>query len=285
MPAPEALLDTCWPTLSILRVAEVWEPEKQLIPVGRYSEAHGLLAGRRAVVTAGAGSGIGYATARRFVEEGAALVLSDRHERRLHASAEELEKLGATVHAIACDVTVGAEVEQLFAGAVDVLGGLDVVVNNAGLGHTSELVETSDEDWMRVLDVTLNGTFRCLRAALPRVSPGGSIINVGSVTAHRAERGQAAYAAAKAGVHALTRCAAVEAAERNIRVNAVAPTLATHAFLTRVADPVYLEEMAARQPQGRAAEPAEIAGTIAFLASDLSGYLTGECISASAQKS
>ena len=143
----------------------------------------------------------------------------------------------------------------------------------------------SDADWMRVMDVTLTSTFRCLRAALPRMRPGGSIVNIGSVTAHRAERGQSAYGAAKAGVHALTRCAALEAAERGVRVNAVAPTLAVHAFLTRVADPEHLDAMARLQPQGRPAEPGEIASTIVFLASDLSSYLTGECLSVSSQRS
>jgi 3-oxoacyl-[acyl-carrier protein] reductase len=255
-----------------------------VIQVGKYPEASGLLAGRRAVVTAAAGSGIGFATARRFVEEGAAVTISDRHERRLREAAERLEALGGPVHAIACDVREGSQVEGLFETASEALGGLDAVVNNAGLGHSSELVETRDEDWLGVLDVTLNGTFRCVRAALPRMSRGGSIVNVGSVTGHRAERGQSAYAAAKAGVHALTRCAAVEAAERGVRVNAVAPTLAVHDFLTRVADADYLDSMAALQPQGRAAEPWEVANAIVFLASDLSGYLTGECISASGQK-
>jgi 3-oxoacyl-[acyl-carrier protein] reductase len=255
-----------------------------LISLAKYPEASGLLAGRRAVITAAAGSGIGFATARRFCQEGAELVLSDRHERRLSECAAELREQGGVVHAVPCDVTEGSQVEALFASAERVLGGLDVVVNNAGLGHSADLVETRDEDWLRVLDVTLSGTFRCLRAALPRMSRGGAIVNVGSVTAHRAERGQSAYAAAKAGVHALTRCAAIEAAERGVRINSVAPTLAVHPFLTRAADPAHLEAMTGLQPQGRAAEPWEIANTIVFLASDLSGYLTGECLSASSQK-
>ena len=105
-----------------------------------------------------------------------------------------------------------------------------------------------------------------------------------SVVGEMGNAGQSAYAAAKAGVHALTRCAAVEAAERGIRVNAVAPTLAVHAFLEKVADPAHLDAMAALQPQGRPAEPREIADAIVFLASDLSGYLTGEVLSASSQK-
>lgn len=258
-----------------------------MIELQTYPSPLGLLAGRRAVVTAAAGTGIGFAAARRLVEEGASIVISDRHERRLGEAADELRSLaegGTAVHAVPCDVTDGAQVEGLYAAATGRLGGIDVVVNNAGLGHTSELVEMSDADWLRVLDVTLNGTFRCLRAALPRMGKGGSIINVGSVTAHRAERGQSAYAAAKAGVHALTRCAAVEAAAFGVRVNSVAPTLAIHAFIEKVADAAHLDAMRALQPQGRAAEPWEIANAIVFLASDLSGYLTGECISASSQK-
>jgi 3-oxoacyl-[acyl-carrier protein] reductase len=244
-----------------------------------------LLTGRRALVTAAAGTGIGYATAERLAIEGAEIVISDRHERRLAEAAEKLRAGGARVHAIACDVTVGSEVEHLFDAAADALGGLDVVVNNAGLGHSGSVVTMSDEDWFRVMDVTLGGTFRSLRAALPRMSRGGSVVNVGSVTAHRAERGQAAYAAAKAGVHALTRCAAIEAAPRGIRINAVSPTLAAHPFLTRVADASHLEAMVRLQPQGRPSEPSEVASTIAFLASDLSSYLTGECLSVSSQRS
>ena len=247
--------------------------------------AHDLLAGRRAVVTAAAGTGIGFATAERFLREGASVVISDRHERRLEEAATKLSKIGPPVEAIPCDVTVGDEVDALFREADARLGGLDVVVNNVGLGHSADVVEMSDADWDRVLDVTLTGTFRCLRAALPHLRAGGAIVNVGSVTAHRAERGQAAYGAAKAGVHALTRCAAMEAAPLGIRVNAVAPTLAAHPFLERAVDPEHLAAMARLQPQGRPAEPGEIAGTIVFLASDLASYLTGECLSVSGQRS
>jgi len=255
-----------------------------LIELRKYPTGCSLLQGRRAVITAAAGTGIGFATAQRFVEEGAAVVISDRHERRLGEAALQLAESGATVHAIPCDVTDGFQVENLFRTAAETLGGLDAVVNNAGLGHSGTLVEMSDEDWLRVMDVTLTGTFRCLRAALPRMQQGGSIVNVGSVTGHRAERGQSAYAAAKAGVHALTRCAAIEAAAMGVRVNAVAPTLAVHAFLSKVADASHLEDMARLQPQGRPAEPWEIASTIVFLASDLSSYLTGECLSVSSQR-
>jgi 3-oxoacyl-[acyl-carrier protein] reductase len=257
-----------------------------LIPLPPPRTASGLLRGKRVIVTAAAGSGIGGATVRRCLEEGARVLLSDRHARRLDEACAGLasEHPGA-VFGCACDVTREEEVEGLFARAEAELGGFDVLVNNAGLGHAARLVETSDPDWERVLDVTLTGTFRCLRAALRRLraQASGAIVNVGSVTARRAEKGQSAYAAAKAGVLALTRCAALEAAEFGVRVNVVVPTLALHRHLARVVSPEYLEEMIALQPQGRAAEPAEVADAIVFLASDLASYLTGEALSIGGQ--
>ena len=243
-----------------------------------------LLKGRRAVITAAAGTGIGFAIAQRFVEEGAKLMISDRHERRLGEAVDRLCAEGGDVEGVACDVTSSEEVEALYREGEARLGGIDVAVHNAGLGFTSDLVDMRDEDWLRVIDVSLTGCFRCVRAALPRLSAGGAIVNVGSVTGHRAEKGQSAYAAAKAGVHALTRCAAMEAAERSVRVNAVMPTLAMHAFLEKAAPVEHLQAMAALQPQGRAAEPREIAAVVVFLASDGASYLTGECLSASGQR-
>jgi len=255
-------------------------------PPSPHSTGGALLRGKRVIVTAAAGSGIGSATARRCLEEGARVLVSDRHARRLdEARAELASDYPEAIFAAVCDVTRDGDVSELFAAADSELGGFDVLVNNAGLGHTASVVEMSEADWSRVLDVTLTGTFRCLRAALRRLreQAAGAIVNVSSVTAHRAERGQSAYAAAKAGVLALTRCAAVEAAEFGVRVNAVVPTIALHPHLTRVADSSYLEEMIALQPQGRAAEPFEIANAIVFLASDQASYLTGEALSISGQ--
>ncbi|MEM9174377.1 MAG: SDR family oxidoreductase [Myxococcota bacterium] len=243
-----------------------------------------LLKGRRAVVTAAAGTGIGFAIARRFLDEGAAVLLSDRHARRLTEAVARLRAGGGEAYGVPCDVTRTDEVEALYAAAEARLGGLDLAIHNAGLGFSGDLVSMAEDDWLRVLDVSLTGCFRCVRAALPRLEAGGAIVNVGSVTGHRAERGQSAYAAAKAGVHALTRCAALEAAERGVRVNAVMPTLAMHPFLEKAAPAAHLEAMAALQPQGRAARPAEIADVVVFLASDGASYLTGECLSASGQR-
>ena len=248
-----------------------------------YPEAHGLLSGQRVLVTAAAGTGIGFATAKRCAEEGAVVAISDRHERRLAESAERLaEVMGAEPVAVPCDVTIEDDVQRMF----DAVGDLDVLVNNAGLGGTAELAEMTDEQWSKVLDVTLNGTMRCTREALKRMrarGAGGAIVNNASVIGWRAQVGQAHYAAAKAGVMALTRTAAVEAASFGVRVNAVAPSLAMHENLAKVTSDELLVELTSREAFGRAAEPWEIANIIVFLASDYASYLTGEVISASSQ--
>jgi 3-oxoacyl-[acyl-carrier protein] reductase len=261
-----------------------------------YVAGHGLLAGKTVLVTAAAGTGIGFATARRCLEEGAAgVILSDEHERRLAESVETLsEDASARAHGgespaqvmgVPCDVTVEAEVNALFARAVDEFGDPDVLVNNAGLGGTANLVDMTDEQWMVVLDVTLNGTFRCTRAGLRHMVQRGKgvIVNNASVLGWRAQAGQAHYAAAKAAVMALTRCAAIEAAPLGVRVNAVAPSLAMHPFLAKVTTDEMLAVLTEREAFGRAAEPWEVANVIVFLASDYSSYMTGEVVAVSSQ--
>lgn len=245
-----------------------------------YVTGHGLLAGKRVLVTAAAGSGIGSSTARRCLEEGARVVISDKHERRLAETAAELGVVG-----IPCDVTNEDSVRNLFAAAGAELGGIDVLVNNAGLGGTAELHEMTDDQWSVVLDVTLNGTMRCTRAALNVMYAQGSgvIVNNASVLGWRAQAGQAHYAAAKAGVMALTRCAAIEAGPRGVRINAVSPSIAMHANLAKVTSDELLAELTRREAFGRYAEPWEIANVIVFLASDYSSYMTGETISVSSQ--
>ncbi len=238
------------------------------------------------LVTAAAGTGIGFATARRCAEEGARVMLSDLHERRLHEAALALEKqTGARPPVQLCDVTRQEQVDALMRGALDAFGQLDVLVNNAGLGGYAKVAEMTDEQWARVLDVTLTGTFRMTRAALPHMMERGqgAIVNNASVLGWRAQDGQAHYAAAKAGVMAFTRCVAVEAAQAGVRVNAVAPSLAAHEHLAKVTPPGLLRELTAREAFGRAAEPWEVANVIVFLASDQASYLTGEVLSVSSQ--
>ena len=251
-----------------------------------YPAGRNLLEGKTVLVTASAGTGIGFATARRCAEEGATVMLSDMHEKRLAKYREELEKLsGEAVPSIVCNVTDEAQVKAMFEHAIREMGHLDVLVNNAGLGGTTNIVDMTDEQWSGVVDVTLNGTFRCVRAALRHMIPRGtgSIINLGSVVNWRAQAGQAHYSAAKAGVLALTRAASIEAARAGVRINAVVPSLAMHANLAKVTSDEFLAELEEREALGRAAEPWEISNVIVFLASDLASFMTGEAISVSNQ--
>ena len=252
-----------------------------------YVGGHALLTDKVVVVTAAAGAGIGQAAARRCLEEGAQVVLSDTHERRLGETLDALKaEHGDAVAATACNVTDEAQVQRLLDTAVSTFGRLDVMINNAGLGGTKSILEMADDEWMRVLDVTLNGTFRCTRAALQRMvaqGGGGAVVNNASVIGWRAQEGQAHYAAAKAGVMALTRCAALDAAAHGIRVNAVAPSLAMHPHLVKVTSDELLAELTQREAFGRYAEPWEVANVMVFLASPYSSYLTGEVVSVSSQ--
>jgi 3-oxoacyl-[acyl-carrier protein] reductase len=253
-----------------------------------YVPPHGLLAGRSVLVTAAAGGGIGLATARRVLEEGArALVISDIHPRRLEESVSALRRdfSDRKIEAQLANVTVEAEVQALVDFAESATGGIDVLVNNAGLGGSKRVIEMTDEEWHKVLDVTLTGTFRMTRAMLRKMQPRGrgAIVNNASVLGWRAQKEQAHYAAAKAGVMALTRCSALEAAEFGVRINAVSPSIAFHDHLKKTAPAELLQQLASREAFGRAAEVWEIANVIVFLASDYASYMVGEVVSASSQ--
>lgn len=258
------------------------------IPPPPYVPPHGLLKGKAVLITAAAGGGIGFAAARRCLEEGArALMLSDLHPRRTEEAAKTLaaDFPDAQVHHRLCNVAVEAEVQGLVDAAEDALGGVDVLINNAGLGGSRRVVDMSDEEWHKVLDVTLTGTFRMTRAMLKQMQPRGrgAIVNNASVLGWRAQKEQAHYAAAKAGVMALTRCAALEAAEFGVRINAVSPSIVFHDHLRKSAPQALLEQLAAREAFGRGAEAWEIANVMVFLASDYASYLVGEVLSASSQ--
>ncbi|BCP08022.1 oxidoreductase [Mycobacterium paraintracellulare] len=250
-------------------------------------DGHGLLRGKAVIVTAAAGAGIGSATVRRALLEGADVVISDHHERRLSEAADELSALGlGRVEQVLCDVTSTAQVDALIVSATARLGRVDVLVNNAGLAGQNPVVDMTDDEWDRVLDVTLTSTFRATRAALRYfrdADHGGVIVNNASVLGWQARQSQSHYAAAKAGVMALTRCAAIEAVDYGVRINAVSPSITRHKFLEKITSSELLDRESAAQAFGRAAEPWEVAATIAFLASDYSSYLTGEVISVSSQ--
>ena len=240
-----------------------------------YPEPRGLLKGKTVVVTAAAGTGIGFSAAKRAAEEGAALLISDFHERRLGEAADRIaEAVGTRPATFVCDVTSQDQVDTLRAAAVAELGHVDVLINNAGLGGEVSVVEMSDEQWSRVLDVTLTSVMRMSRAFLPAMYARGTgaVVNNASVLA------------AKAGVMAFTRCSALEAAEHGVRINAVAPSIAMHAFLAKVTSEEALERLAAQEAFGRPAEVWEVANVMIFLASDLSSYMTGEILSVSSQR-
>ena len=254
----------------------------------QYVPGHGLLKGRSVLITAAAGAGIGFSAARRCAEEGCrALMISDIHPRRLEEAVVKLkEETGlAEVYGQLCNVTVEEEVQALVAAAEARLGGVDVLINNAGLGGQKRVVDMSDEEWSRVLDITLTGTFRMTRAMLPHMQARGrgTIVNNASVLGWRAQKEQAHYAAAKAGVMALTRCAALEAAEYGVRINAVSPSIALHDFLKKASSEELLAQLASREAFGRAAEVWEVANVMVFLASDYASYMTGEVLSVSSQ--
>ncbi|QQD19590.1 SDR family oxidoreductase [Spongiibacter nanhainus] len=257
----------------------------------QYVQGHNLLKDKTVLVTAAAGAGIGFSAAKRCVEEGCrAIVISDIHEGRLEKSVQALkDETGLdAVYGQICNVAEEADVQSLTAFAEEKTGGIDVLINNAGLGTTKALIDMEDGEWFKVIDVTLNGTMRMTRAMMKTMKArgqGGVIVNNASVLGWRAQKEQAHYAAAKAGVMALTRCAALEAAEFGVRINAVSPSLAVHDMLKKSAPEDLLAELEGREAYGRGAEVWEVANVMVFLASDYSSYMTGEIVSCSSQRS
>lgn len=252
-----------------------------------YPEPRNLLKSKTVVVTAAAGTGIGFSVAKRAVEEGATVLISDFHERRLGEAADRIAaEAGTRPTTFVCDVTDQDHVDGLLDAALRELGTVDILINNAGLGGEVAVVDMTDDQWHRVLDVTLNSVFRMTRAFLPHMQgrKTGAIVNNASVLGWRAQKGQAHYAAAKAGVMAFTRCSALEAAEFGVRINAVAPSIAMHPFLAKVTTNELLEKLSAQEAFGRPAEVWEIANVMIFLVSDLSSYMTGEIVSVSSQR-
>ncbi len=234
-----------------------------------------------AVVTAGAGAGIGSAVVRRLAEDGLDVVVTDAHERRCREYAERLSaELGRPFLGLECDVTEAAQVEAVMVSAVERYGRLDVLVNNAGWSKIEPVAEMALETWRRCIDVDLTGTFHCMRYALPFMiaQRSGCIVNISSIAAWEmtAEHG-AAYSAAKAGVLALTRVAAAENGRHGVRVNAVAPGLIYNEFLRKIYPDSFFEGYAQdRSKLGRIGQPEDVASLVSFLAGDGAGYITGE---------
>ena len=235
-----------------------------------------------AFVTAAAGAGIGAAIARQLAADGMHVVITDAHAKRCGEFAECLAKEhGRPFLSYPLDVTDYDAVGRVIQQAVDRYGRLDVLVNNAGWSKIEPVAEMARETWLKCVDVDLNGTFNCMRHALPHMiaRKSGAIVNMSSIAAWEptTEHG-AAYSAAKAGVMALTRVAAAENGRHGIRVNAVAPGLIYNDFLRRIYPEEFFNGYAQKRSWvGRIGTPQDVADLVAFLVSDKAGYITGEC--------
>lgn len=238
-----------------------------------------LLQGHVALVT-GAGSGIGRAVALRFAGEGADVAALDVNAESAAGTVREVEARGRRGTAIAADVSRAAEVDAAVDAARTALGDITVLVNCAGLLRDKTIRNLAEADWDLVLDVHLKGTFLCTKSVAGRMREagrGGAIVNLSSISAKIGNFGQANYAAAKAGIVALTKVTAREYARYGVRANAIQPGM-VDTPMTRALGEEHLARSAAETPLGRLGRPDEVAAVALFLASDLASYVTGAVI-------
>ena len=240
------------------------------------------LRGKIALVT-GAGSGIGRATALLFAREGAQVIAGVYEEGDAESIESAAVELPGEVEAAYGDVSTDAGAKGLVERAAERFGGLDILANNAGIVVTGDAVETTDEDWRRVLDVNAKGVWLCSKHAVPLMLDrgGGAIVNTASINAIRGNHRLVAYSASKGGVMAMTMAMALDYAPRNVRVNCVCPaTIGGTRMVERALDQqrdrdLHLEYMLAKHPMGRIGKPDEVAYAILFLASDEASFITG----------
>lgn len=239
------------------------------------------LTGKTALVT-GASGVLGAHFARVLATAGASVALAARRTDRLESLADDITVAGGRAFSVSMDVTDAASVEAAFAGIAAALGPVDILVNNSGIAKTAPALSLSDEDWTSVVDVNLNGAFRCAQSAARQMKQngGGVIINIASILSFRVTAQVPAYAATKAGLVQMTHALALEWARDNIRVNALAPGyIATDINSDFFASPAG-EAMIKRIPQRRLGQPADLDGPLLLLASDASAYMTGSVITA-----
>ncbi len=238
----------------------------------------------KTIIVTGSTSGIGRAAAEAFGREGASVVVVGRKEDVLTEVAGAVRGAGGQTVSCPVDVTAADAPERIVKTALDAFGGIDVLVNAAGVIASGTLEATTDEVWDSMMAVNLRAPFRLMRAAAPHLTARkGAVVNVSSVNGLRSFPGVLAYCVSKAGVDHLTRCAAIEMAPLGVRVNAVNPGVTVTNLHRRsgMAEPQYaafLERSKETHPLGRPGQPDEIAALILFLASDLAGWMTGETI-------
>jgi 3-oxoacyl-[acyl-carrier protein] reductase len=229
----------------------------------------------RVVAVTGAAQGLGLAMAQRFATEGATVVLADVSEQALTAAGEGIRSSGATVRTDVLDVTSSADVDAWVAAVHADTGGIDVLVNNAGIIRDNRVEDITDADWRAVLDVSLGGSFYCARAVFPGMKERGygRIVSFSSMS-WRGNFGQSNYVAAKAGIVGLTRTLALEGARHGITANAIAPGLIETPMLASMNGPAR-DKLTAKIPMRHTGRPTDIAEAAAFLASEAAGYITG----------
>ena len=238
-----------------------------------------------AIITGAAGAGIGQATARTLAANGAKVIIADSHAGRAVSVAKDIMvSTGMQTLGIQCDVSESTQVTNMVNKILEQFGQIDILVNNAGINKVIPICEMTDETWDQVVKTNLFGTFYCTRAVLPHMinHRSGVIINLSSVAAHLSSKNNgSAYAASKGGIISFTKSVAAEVAQYNIRLNAIAPSLISHEFLSRVPgwDEKFYKELLEQMPMGRFGEPEEVAKTILFLASDDASYISGAVIS------
>lgn len=244
----------------------------------------GKLDGKVALIT-GASSGIGRATALRFAAEGAVVALVGRDETALEAAADACREAGAGASATVADLNVEEDRTRTVRAALEHHGGLDVLVNAAGIIAGGTVLDTSLEGWRQMMSINVDAVFHLMQLALPSLQERrGTVVNVSSVTGLRSFPGVLAYCTSKAAVDQLTRCAALEMAAAGVRINAVNPgvvvtRLHRRSGMDEEAYAAFLEHSKETHPLGRVGQPDDVAGAILFLASDDSGWITGETLS------
>jgi 3-oxoacyl-[acyl-carrier protein] reductase len=236
------------------------------------------LEGKCAVVTGG-GRGIGKSICLALARKGADVAAVDVLEAEVSATAKELEDLGRKAAGIVCDVTSPADVQAMFSRVVDGLGGVHILINNAGITRDGLLMRMSDDDWRKVIDVNLSGVFNCCREASKYFIKQrfGRIVNISSVVGLMGNAGQVNYSASKAGVVGLTKSVAKELASRGVTANAVAPGY-IDTEMTRAISDEARSRLTGLIPVARLGTVDDVANVVAFLVSDEAGYITGQVI-------